>query len=60
MQADSLPAKLSRGEGNGNPLQYSCLENHVLSEEGCEGTPLTPRAFADNVEINVLLAFWPF
>ena len=32
----------------------------VLSEEGCEGTPLTPRAFADNVEINVLLAFWPF
>ena len=25
MKVDSLPSR----EGNGNPLQYSCLENHV-------------------------------
>ena len=25
---DSIPGlRISRGEGNGNPLQYSCLEN---------------------------------
>ena len=24
-----MSAKEQRGEGNGNPLQYSCLENHM-------------------------------
>ena len=24
-----MPHKLSFGEGNGTPLQYSCLENHM-------------------------------
>ena len=29
--ADSIPGpRRSPGEGNGNPLQYSCLENSVL------------------------------
>ena len=29
LQADALPSESGRspGEGNGNPLQYSCLEN---------------------------------
>ena len=31
--ADSIPGLgESPGEGNGNPLQYSCLENHVDGE----------------------------
>ena len=29
-EADSIPGLgRSPGEGNGNPLQYSCLENHM-------------------------------
>ena len=27
MQVQSLGQEASPGEGNGNPLQYSCLEN---------------------------------
>ena len=26
---ENLPARQETGEGNGNPLQYSCLENPV-------------------------------
>ena len=26
---ENLPVMQETGEGNGNPLQYSCLENHV-------------------------------
>ena len=29
-----LPKKLVPGEGNGNPLQYSCLENSSTDEPG--------------------------
>ena len=32
---DSIPGfGRSPGEGNGNPLQYSCLENHMTEEAG--------------------------
>ena len=27
--AGSIPGLRSSGEGNGNPFQYSCLENHM-------------------------------
>ena len=33
--ADSIPGSgRSLGEGNGNPLQYSCLENPMDEEPG--------------------------
>jgi len=33
--ADSIPGSgRSPGEGNGNPLQYSCLENSIDREPG--------------------------
>ena len=33
--SDSIPGfGRSPGEGNGNPLQYSCLENHMTEEPG--------------------------
>ena len=40
----SIP-KLGRspGEGNGNPLQYSCLENSMDSPCGCKKSDMTER-----------------
>ena len=29
LQADSSPVYFNSGEGNGNPVQYSCLENSM-------------------------------
>ena len=31
----------SPGEGNGNPLQYSCLENHHGQRRGCKDSDMT-------------------
>ena len=47
---DTLGLGLSPGEGNGNPLQYSCLENPMdrevlvgYNQWGCEESDTTKR-----------------
>ena len=49
-QFQSLGQERSPGEGNGNPLQYSCLENSIdrrslvgYSPWGCKDSDLTER-----------------
>ena len=49
-QVRSLGQEDSPGEGNGNPLQYSCLENstdrgawQATVQKGCKGSDTTER-----------------
>ena len=39
----SLPGSGRCGEGNGDPLQYSCLENSMTEEAGGLYSPWDPK-----------------
>ena len=58
--AGSIPGSgRSPGRGNGNPLQYSCLENYMEKDHGCVYSMGLQRVGHDSITEREHKSLWP-